>query len=293
MPLLAASYNIDMSEKAQAFYKNDAKSLELVRPRFQDRIEDARKYYKKYVEFVEKNLPRKNGKILDIGCGEGWSTFLLKERGYYATGMDLQDGTIEAKSVDPNLIYVSGDARKMPMGENTFDGVAMYQVLGHIPEPKETLEECIRVLKPGGRLIIVGPNLISFVFNGYWSMRHTLRCLSEGKVWEKRTDDLPSHPGGNTMPESWYFTFLFAYKTIRKLLGENPVQFWMREPDIAPPFFANNDTCYYSNPMDLINWAKQRSDVKVIRWRANDSLLWRLTWFLRGGMWVVLEKVES
>lgn len=282
-----------MSDVVQNLYKNISSTESNVRPGFSDDIENAKKYYSRYTNFVINNLTQKSCKVLDIGCGEGWSTLVFREKGFDAHGLDLQPGPLEAMSFDSQLPYINGDAQNLPIENNSFDVVAMHNVLGHVPNPKKALEEALRVLKVNGRLIIVGPNIISFPLNGYWALRHTFRCIKQGRIWESRTEDMPSHPGGNTMPECWKFTGIFFLKTLRKVIGEQPVNFWMREPDNKPPFHANNDTCYYSNPMDVINWAKPQKNLQLIKWWSDDKPFSRWTWFLQSGMWTVLEKRDN
>ena len=277
----------------EALYKQQTSSDFKMRAHFSGQIERAQKYYSRYVDFVDKNAVQPKAKILDLGCGEGWGTLFLRQKGYDAIGLDLQPEPLEAQSLDRDLPYLRGDGKTLPLANDSVDMVAMHQVLAHFPNPDASLKECLRILRPGGRLIIVGPNLLCFLYNAYWSVKHTLRCLSQGKLWEKRVAGMPRHPGGNTMPESWKFTFIFFFKTMKKWLGESPVHFWMREPDTQPPFHANNDVCYYCNPMDIVNWARKQKGLQILRYGKDDGLKGRFTWFLGGGMWMVLEKAGN
>lgn len=73
-------------------------------------------------------------------------------------------------------------------------------------------------------------------------------------------------------------------------MGEHPVTFLPRQPDLRPPFHADNDACYFCNPMNLIGWAKQTVGVRPIQWWATDRRGSRFLWPFAGGTWVVLEK---
>lgn len=220
-----------MSNDGQHIYRRVASATHTTRRQFAASSEDARKYYARYTAFVISHLTRHPSRILDIGCGEGWSTLIFGEADHQAYGLDLHSGPLEARALDRHVRYMTGDAQRIPAPDAAFDVVAMHQVLAHVPNPETALRECVRVLRTKGRLIIVGPNLMSFLDNGYWAVRHTLRCLSRGRIWERRTPGMARHPGGNTMPETWTFTALFLFRTLRKLLGERPPTFWMREPD--------------------------------------------------------------
>ena len=262
-----------------------------VRPAFGNEAERAREYYRRYVNFVTEHLPKQPARVLDIGCGAGWSTLMMREAGHDAHGLDLYPSDRVEVRAFADIPYTQGDAQHLPFADATFDAVAMYQVLEHVPEPELALREIMRVLRPGGRLVVVGPNLLGAGPNLYWAVRHTLRCLKQGKLWETRTADMARHPGGNTMPEAWLQTLRFVKQTAQKLTVERSPAFLMREPDHRPPFHADNDACYFCNPMDLFNWAKATGLAKPVRWWALDRSIARVIWPVTGGTWVVLEKL--
>jgi SAM-dependent methyltransferase len=280
----------EVNEVVRTLYQSNQEG---VRPTFRNTAAEARAYYTRYVTFVDANVPCRPARILDVGCGGGWSTLLFQERGHRAEGVDLHGDALEAKAFGPELKYTQGDVQALPFDEGTFDVVSMYQTLEHVPDPRRALEESLRVLRPGGRLIVVGPNIIGSAVNLYWALRHTARCLSQGKLWERRTSDLPRHPGGNTMPEAWASTVRHLVWTVRKLAFEREPRFLMREPDPRPPFDADNDACYFCNPMDLVNWARRTGAAEPRRWWAADRRLARFAWPFTGGTWVVLEKRAS
>jgi SAM-dependent methyltransferase len=262
-------------------------SGENVRPRFQEA--SAREHFARFVNFVDANAPCRAARILDVGCGGGWSTLLLRERGHRAHGMDLHNHRLDAAALAPDLPYTQGDAQTLPFEDGSFDVVSMHEVLEHVPLPQRALTEAMRVLRPGGRLIVVGPNLLSSAAAAYWALRHTARVLGKGQLWERRTPDLPRHPGGNTMPESWVSLARNVAWTAQKLVQRGP-DFRMREPDSRPPFHADNDACYLCNPVDLVKWAEANKETSPRRWWAADRRFARALWPFLGGTWVVIEK---
>jgi SAM-dependent methyltransferase len=262
-----------------------------VRPAFGRESARARDYYERYVRFVTLHLPKPASRILDIGCGAGWSTLMMREAGHDAHGLDLYPSDRVEVRAFAEIPYTQGNAQHLPFADGTFDAVSMYQVLEHVPEPEAALRESMRVLRPGGRLVVVGPNLIGAGPTLYWAIRHTLRCLKQGKLWERRTADMARHPGGNTMPEAWLQTLRFAGQTLQKLTTERTPNFLMREPDHRPPFHADSDACYFCNPMDLYNWAKATGLAKPVQWSAIDRRFARAIWPITGGTWIALEKV--
>ncbi len=267
-----------------------ASSTAAVRPSFRAGQREAERYYARYVAFVLAHTPVSPARILDVGCGTGWSTLMFHRAGHRAQGVDLHRDGLEAWQEYPDLPYTSGDAQALPFADSSFDVVAMNQVLEHVPDPKKAIEECFRVLRPGGRFIVVGPNIIGAGYNLYWALRHTARCLREGKLWESRTPNMAHHPGGNTMPEAWVSTTKHLAWTLQKILFEKQPNFHMREPDREPPFHADNDACYCCTPLDLLNWGEATGSARAVRWWATDRPLARLSWPFSSGTWVVLEK---
>ncbi|MFP2927969.1 class I SAM-dependent methyltransferase [Pyxidicoccus sp. 3LG] len=285
--------NTDRSrlEQVQQMYSHSDAS---VRGRFGADVEQALAYVDRYTRYVSAHAPGPSSRILDVGCGGGWSTLVLRRLGHRAEGLDLHAHALEARALDAELPYTQGDATKLPFPDGTFDVVCMRDTLEHVPEPRKALDEAARVLRQGGRLIVVGPNLLSVPVNAYWSVRHTVRVLKSKRLWEQRTEDMPRHPGGNTMPESWAYTAHHLWHTARKLVLErNQPRFLMREPDSRPPFTADNDACYYCNPMDLRNWARQHGGLRVVQGWADDRRGGRWLWPVLGGTWMVLERDAS
>lgn len=100
----------------------------------------------------------KNNIVLDLGCGNGVSTANLKAR--IAVGVDLSsDQLTKAKKSFPKKHFVVGDARKLPFKDETFDLIVAINMLHHVKNPDTVLKECFRVLKLGGKLMTVDPNL--------------------------------------------------------------------------------------------------------------------------------------
>lgn len=100
-------------------------------------------------------------KILEVGCAGGLLCHRLKERLPKAdiTGLDFDTGHIgyaERKAEELNLPchFIAGDAVKLPFGDNTFDACYSHTVMNFC-EPEKFVSEQHRVLKPGGRMIVM------------------------------------------------------------------------------------------------------------------------------------------
>ncbi|MDF5718526.1 MAG: class I SAM-dependent methyltransferase [Rhizonema sp. NSF051] len=97
-------------------------------------------------------------KILDVGCGTGESTRYLINRypGINIEGMDLSSGMLnEARRLSPALTCFEGDVCAIPCPNSTYDFVLTTFTFRNFPERNLALAEMLRVLRPGGRLLIL------------------------------------------------------------------------------------------------------------------------------------------
>lgn len=235
-----------MYDKLQDIY---AQSSELVRAKGLNQ-ESAREIYSKYIQFVNQSVS-KHGKLLDVGCGSGWSSYLLSQENYQVVGIDLNAEAFECPTAK-NLDLLQGSCINLPFEDACFDVVASHQAIEHISEPEKAIVEMIRVLKPGGILCVVGPNLLSIgqfvmAISRYVWQSPTIKDI----FW--RSPNMPKHPWGNTLPEV-LISFPLKLALIARKLLDSKVTFTMREADIRPPFHADNDACYLSNPIDFVKF---------------------------------------
>ncbi|MBN8959739.1 MAG: class I SAM-dependent methyltransferase [Rhizobiales bacterium] len=98
---------------------------------------------------------------LDVGCGEGRFSRMLRGLGVPTIGIDPTAKLIdEALRHDPDGNYQMGRAEDLRFSNDAFDLVVSYLTLIDIPDAAKAIAEMTRVLKPGGRLLIA--NLTSF-----------------------------------------------------------------------------------------------------------------------------------
>lgn len=105
-------------------------------------------------------LGREKLNILDVGTGPGIVANLLSDMGHNVTGVDVSESMLKmaqenSKSLHNSLILVQGDGERLPFESGSFDAVVNRYVLWTLPDPKIALAEWKRVLRPGGRLIVV------------------------------------------------------------------------------------------------------------------------------------------
>lgn len=153
----------------------------------QSLIDEKKKLNNKFwIRYLRRLKP--NGKLLDIGCGEGF--FLEVAQKHWETyGVDISEYAINKakKRCKKTRLYVQ-DATKLDFDNNQFDIIVCFDVLEHLPEPKLCLLNCNRILKANGLLLISTPNLHSLGriwkqknWFGYRDSTH-ISILSK-KVW--------------------------------------------------------------------------------------------------------------
>lgn len=104
-------------------------------------------------------LPFRQGRVLDLGCAFGYSTRLLRRRGYAAVGADASSSYIaRARRADPGGTYLICDAAHVPLADRSFDGILCLDVLEHVTNERAVLAETARLLKPGGTLVLTVPH---------------------------------------------------------------------------------------------------------------------------------------
>ncbi|HTV46330.1 MAG TPA: methyltransferase domain-containing protein [Stellaceae bacterium] len=97
---------------------------------------------------------------LDLGCGTGFLSLELASRGHHVTGVDFAPSMIalaEKKAAERGLRvgFEQADAERLPFAAASFDLAISRHVLWTLPHPEAAIDEWRRVLRPGGRLVII------------------------------------------------------------------------------------------------------------------------------------------
>ena len=205
--------------------------------------------------------------VLDIACGTAANSAWLKDRCRYF-GVDLSIKGLR-QQVHPSLRLVCGDADHLPFRPESFAGAVATFVLEHTVEPAKTLQEMCRVVKPGGRIVLLGPawdfpfwypnSLLSRSGNHWWRLRYTA-----GRFWGQLLGwglgRLPFDRVGE--PDAFHLDFIYdadavyivwTYEVIRimkkwghrlvhwevddQLLGTNPAGRWLKRFLIRLPIY--------------------------------------------------------
>lgn len=102
--------------------------------------------------------------VLDLGSGFGGSAVWFERYGARSVvGVEVEEDKVAyaaefaSRVGAENVAFVRGRGEALPFAANSFDLITMYDVLEHVVSPRATLDECWRVLRPGGLLATVFP----------------------------------------------------------------------------------------------------------------------------------------
>lgn len=100
----------------------------------------------------------KGQQLLDLGCAEGTLTAeFIRHGARHVIGVDIDEKSVEcARKAFPNLPaeFVVSQPTELPVPDASIDTIVSFDVFEHVSRPASLLRECLRVLKPGGQMLI-------------------------------------------------------------------------------------------------------------------------------------------
>lgn len=114
-------------------------------------------------EELERVVSLKGAKVLEVGSQAGAALVALGQLGADAVGLDVDTKAVAATQLRANGYQTQvraevGTASEMSFSTNEFDIVVSFDVLEHVPDKLAMLHETVRVLRPGGILMLSAPN---------------------------------------------------------------------------------------------------------------------------------------
>ena len=143
--------------------------------------------------FVKMGRISEGCRILDLGCGHGRITELLVEGvpSLEVVGVDFTRPMLDTFLVRPGtnrckIELVCADITKLPLEDDSFDAVVSSRTFQYLPDPLCGVREALRVLKPGGRLVISVPNKLNCI--RYLTYDKKLYSPFEVRDWFRKCD---------------------------------------------------------------------------------------------------------
>lgn len=194
-------------------------------------IEDSHWWYRAMHELVLQRLDLNGFRILDAGCGAGGLTEKLEKFGR-VIGLDISSLALSLAK-KRKLELVEGSVNDLPLGKNKFDLAVSASVLYHQRvDEKTALREFYRVLKPGGKLLLILP-----AFSWAWGVHdkavHTRRRYSLSEAMRLMESD-----GFRVIENRFIFSFLFPVFVVKRLTEKiSPKQRIVSDLEVMPNFF--------------------------------------------------------
>jgi len=165
------------------------------------------------------------GRLLDVGCSFGYMIEVAQARGWQVAGVEISKKVFDKYVGDKarTLNIFNGRLEDAAFESNSFDVVTMFDLIEHLADPSETLNEATRILRPSGLMVIETPREESL----FKIAAHVLYRLSGGRYDYPVRAGFNPHPGGHRLG--------FTRRSIFKLLkqkGLTPIRF---EKRMMPP----------------------------------------------------------
>lgn len=170
------------------------------------------------------SLDGRHQRILDVGCGTGLMSAKLAASGRQVLGVDLSTSMIAEARMrsSARLDFLQADAENLPLEGAGFDAVVNLISFHHYPNPDKAIAEFRRVLRPGGRLVLIAFDLDSyFIQLAQWVNRWTRNIA--GDAWQKHGEEVAAlvRNSGFAWVELspvryWFKTFLIVADTTRE-----------------------------------------------------------------------------
>ena len=197
--------------------------------------------------------------VLDIGCATKWPAKLLPPSHYYI-GIDYLE---TAENWYKTLPDVYGDAQKLPIASSSIDSVLLLDVLEHLQNPDQALNEIFRVLKTHGVLILQVPFLYPI---------HDSPC--DYQRWSKfGLNKIASQHGFVIEKESFYGNPLESAAIISNIAMTKTVLNWISQKRIASVFVLILPLYIILN--NVLSWILSRISPKDDMMPTSYQMVWK------------------
>lgn len=167
----------------------------------------------------------KHKKILDLGCGMGGLLIAFKKEGFDAVGLDLnldycEITRLRGKRYDLDIEVTNSKAENMPFQNDSFDLIVCKDVIEHVQNPEQVLNECKRILKKNGQIFTSVINRFSYIDPHYhlrflnWLPKIMGSFIAE-KISKK---DVKNFKDNQKLCNMHYFT-IRGFETMVKKIG--------------------------------------------------------------------------
>jgi SAM-dependent methyltransferase len=116
-------------------------------------------YYREKMRAIHAVTPEGEfSRVLELGGGESGLTKLLFPNSAIVNVDASWAHGRHPHNRQPGVRFLCGDAASLPFGDESFDAITMFDVLEHVPDDRRAAAEALRVLRPGGAVLLSAPN---------------------------------------------------------------------------------------------------------------------------------------
>jgi SAM-dependent methyltransferase len=165
------------------------------------------------LDLIRRYVRLEDAWLLDVGCGIGTYVRRFREFSPHSYGIDVSVKRLqEGSKTLPNLLAAKGE--RLPFADSSFDVLVFNEVIEHVDDDRQTIRDALRVVRPGGHLVIYAPNrLFPYETHGvYWRGRYKFGNIP-------LVNYLPSRVRDRLVPHARAYTAA----TIRRLWNGLPV----------------------------------------------------------------------
>ena len=157
IPLQTSDYS--NNEKFVDYYVKASQSKDTLN-RFASICSTTQRIYKEWNPTAEGAL-----EVADIGCGAGTQSMMWSAQGHHVHGLDITEPLLilareRARASGLNIDFRIGTATSLPWGDESMDICLVPELLEHVADWRPCLNECARIVKPGGLLFLTTTNVL-------------------------------------------------------------------------------------------------------------------------------------